>query len=119
MKKFLYLAIAMMFLSIQKSEGEDMNDLIEFQVEIKDPTIEQRPVKKMPVWYPQVRINSHKLTFLTSCDGYILRIVDAEGEAVFATILNAEQINLPISLAGEFIIELSLGDVCYYGGITL
>ena len=89
------------------------------QVKAFDPTLGLPPVHKSPVQPPIVSLDGYTLTFDASCTGCTLRLVNAEGEVEYTTIITSDTLVLPPTLEGEFEIQIIRDNWCFYGYIEL
>lgn len=92
---------------------------IPFSVRFEDPTTEETPIRKAPVVIPSVSICGHTLLFATSCEGCALRLINAERDVEYTTVVTSETLLLPLDLQGEYEIQILCGHLCFYGYITL
>ena len=95
------------------------NSYLPLQVKIFDPTIGTFPLPKSPVHIPEVYIEGHALTFDESCDGCTLRIMNAENEVEYTTVITSSTLVLPSTLEGDYEIQIISGNYCFYGDIEL
>ncbi|MBO7045898.1 MAG: hypothetical protein J6W38_06040 [Prevotella sp.] len=101
---------------IQKVCGD-----VTLQVRIDDPTEDYEPLQKGPFEVPSVCLEGYSLYFATSCDGCTLRLVDANDNVVYSTVIptGTTSLVLPSSLSGEYEIQIIQGNLCFYGFINL
>lgn len=92
---------------------------VHFDVGIIDPTDNQDEPQRSPVTVPSVEIEDNVLTFITSCDGMELRLVNEEDETVFTTIISGSTLVLPSSLNGDYQLQIVSQNYIFYGDITL
>lgn len=94
---------------------------IDFSVSIIDekPIGHDRP--KAPMRPPVVYLEDHTLSFVVDHPDYELTIKDEDGEVVYSTIVTSAEtlVTLPSSLAGEYVIELRMGNWLFTGWINL
>ena len=111
------LAMAMM-LPLQPLNA-DPTDLL-LQVSFDDP-LNDPDGHRTPITVPSVSIEDHTLYFNTHCDGYVLRLLDEDGEEVYSTIIPTSCTNLvlPSYLSGEYELQIIQGNICYYATINL
>lgn len=76
---------------------------------------------KSPMRPPVVYIEDHTLSFVMDHPDYELTIKDEDGEVVYSTIVTSAEtlVTLPSSLAGEYVIELRMGNWLFTGWIEL
>ena len=112
----LLLMATMSIASVQKSDEE-----IPLQVGILDPTIPHEPIGRGPVVVPSISLEGYTLFFYTPCDGCILRLLDANDNVVYSTVIptNTTSLVLPSTLSGEYEIQIIQGNICFYGYIDL
>ena len=96
-------------------------DIIPFTVSLEDnsPIGHDRP--KTPMHAPTVYIEDYSLSFVADHPEYILNIKDEDGEVVYSTIVTSAEtlVTLPSTLAGEYVIELRMGNWLFTGWIEL
>ena len=87
----------------------------------EDPDFGDEGLQKSPILVPEVSIDDHTIIFVTSCDGSTLRLVDANDNVVYSTVIptGATSLVLPSSLSGEYQIQIIQGNLCFYGVINL
>lgn len=84
-----------------------------------DPTDAAKPIRKSPVKVPSVWIEGHFLIFSSSIPDGSFQLYNEEGELEFSAIIDGSQrIELPSHLSGTFVIELFIGQCCYWGYIN-
>ena len=93
--------------------------LLELQVRYVDPTIGDPQIPKSPVQAPEVYIDDHTLTFDSSCHNCTLRLVDAENEVVYTTVISSSTLVLPATLEGTYELQIIRDNWCFYGDIAL
>ena len=96
-------------------------DIIPFTVSLEDnsPIGHDRP--KTPMHAPTVYIEDYSLSFVADHPEYILNIKDEDGEVVYSTIVTSAEtlVTLPSFLAGDYVIELTMGNWKFTGWIEL
>ena len=92
---------------------------VELEVKYDDPTIGGPQPHRTPVQIPDVSLDGHTLTFDASCIGCTLRLVNAEGEVEYTTLITSGTLVLPSTLEGEFEIQIIRDNWCFYGYIEL
>ncbi|MBR5038926.1 MAG: hypothetical protein IKX65_09430 [Prevotella sp.] len=112
----LLLMATMSIASVQKS-GEE----IPLQVGILDPTIPHEPIGRGPVVVPSISLEDYTLFFNTPCDGCTLRLLGANDNVVYSTVIatGTTSLVLPSTLSGEYEIQIIQGNICFYGTIYL
>ena len=121
MKKIVLVLALVLASSFNAIKAQNVGNGIDFEVYITDPTEDYEPFQKSPIVVPSVSLDDHTLYFETSCDGYMLRLLDANDNVVYSTIIptGTTSIVLPSSLSGEYEIQIIQGNLCFYGYITL
>lgn len=84
-----------------------------------DPDDDQENPQRSPILVPEVDLDGHTLTFYTSCLGSTLRLVNAEDEVIYTTVITSGTLVLPSSLEGEYELQIIQGEWCFYGWIEL
>lgn len=74
---------------------------------------------RTPIQPPTVYIDEYTLSFDESCNGCTLRIVNAEDEVEYTTIITSGMLVLPSTLEGDYEIQIISGYYCFYGDIEL
>ena len=85
----------------------------------EDPNYNQDNPQRNPIQIPEVDLYGHTLTFYTSCLGSTLRLVNAENEVIYTTVITSDTLVLPSTLEGEYEIQIIQGQWCFYGLIEL
>ena len=85
----------------------------------EDPNYNQDNPQRNPIQIPEVDLDGHTLTFYTSCIGSTLRLVNAENEVIYTTVITSDTLVLPSTLEGEYEIQIIQGQWCFYGLIEL
>jgi len=126
MKRNNFFSLAMLvmmlttLLSAHASTLENaISQMLQLQVRYDDPVAGNLPFPKSPVQVPEVYIDGYTLTFDTSCDGCTLRIVNAEDEVEYTTIITSSTLVLPATLEGNYEIQIVRDNWCFYGDIEL
>ena len=91
---------------------------VTLQIGAVDPTTNQGEPSRGPVLVPEVGIEDYTLTFSTPCYGYILELMDEDGDVVYTTIITSTTVNLPTTLSGEYQLRLipnDGGSIYFYG----
>lgn len=94
---------------------------VDLQVGYVDPDLGDSGQPKTPILIPEVSLDGHTLFFDTPCDGCTLRLVDANNNVVYSTVIptGTTSLVLPSSLSGEFKIQIIQGNIYFYGYISL
>ena len=94
---------------------------IDLQVGYVDPNDGDDGLNRSPILVPEISLDGYSIIFDTPCDGYTLRLLDANDNVVYSTIIptGTTSMVLPSSLSGEYKIEIIQGIVCFYGYIYL
>lgn len=117
MRKFVFAVLCFMMMSTTVfAEGP-----IDFTVSIIDemPIGHDRP--KSPMRPPVVYIEDYTLTFVAGHPDYELFIKDEDGDVVYSTVVTSAEtlVTLPSFLAGDYVIELTMGNWKFTGWIEL
>jgi hypothetical protein len=115
----LSLVVAMLSFSNVRVSADPVG--VPLEVGYVDPSDDQDGPGRGPVLVPEVSIEGYTLLFGTNCDGSILRLLDEDGYAVYSTVIptGTTTLPLPISLSGEYEIQIIQGQWCFYGWIEL
>ena len=91
------------------------------QVGYDDPDWGNEGLQKTPILIPEVSLDDHTLIFDTPCDGCTLRLVDANDNVVYSTVIptGTTSLVLPSSLSGEYKILIIQDNLYFYGYINL
>ena len=84
-----------------------------------DPHTPYHNPNKSPVQIPEVDLSGYTLTFFDSCVGCTLRIVNAEDEVEYTTIITSDTLVLPSTLVGQYELQIIRDNLCFYGDIEL
>ena len=116
-KRFLFaLMIATMFTFSNVSIMAEPLDLAVGIVNPKEPQIGQ---DRSPVSIPEIDLDDFTLSFITPCDGCVLRLLNEDGEVAYTTIINSTSLVLPSHLSGDYRIEIIRGNFCFWGKVYL
>lgn len=122
MKRSLFIVL-MLVLAVSQGSARIQNvcEGIFLQVRIYDPTEPDEPYQKSPVTIPTISLDGHTIIFDTPCDGSTLRLVDENDNVVYSTVIptGTTSLVLPLSLSGEYEIQIIQGNICFYGFINL
>ena len=118
-KRFIVLSLVMAMLSLANVRANAVPMRVYFEVRVVDPMITQNNPHRTPVQPPLIYIEDGTLTFATPCDGCELRLVNAEDEVEYTTVISGSTLELPSDLSGTYILEIICGDYVFLGEITL
>ena len=87
----------------------------------EDPNDGDDGLQRSPILVPEISLDGYSVIFDTPCDGCTLRLVDANDNVVYSTVIptGTTSLVLPSSLSGEYKIEIIQGNLCFYGYINL
>lgn len=102
-------------------QSDPQKQEVELSVKPIDPVIISKPIKRSPAMAPSVSLSDHTLYFNTSCDGYVLRLVNEDGDIEYDIIIpeDTETLSLPFYLEGEYELQIIRDNYCFYGYIEL
>lgn len=117
-KRFLF---ASMFTAMFTFSNVDiMAEHLDLIVGIVNPKETQIGKDRSPVSIPEVDLDNYTLSFITPCDGCILRLLNEYGEVAYTTVINTTSLVLPSNLSsGDYRIEIIRGNFCFWGYISL
>lgn len=94
---------------------------LNLQVRFEDPDECLPPLPRSPIQPPHVGIEDYTLYLYTPCDGCEVRIVNADMEVEYSTIIpnGTNSLDLPTELSGEYELEIIQGGICFYTYIEL
>ena len=117
MRKFLLLVLVCVLISNFAMAKVQIN----FITELIDPKPLGHPPGKSPIQPPTVYIEDHTLSFAVDHPDYLLNIKDEDGDVVFTTVVYSAQteVVLPLTLSGDYEIELVMGNWLFSGWINL
>ena len=98
-------------------------EMISFRTYYKDKNVTTTQKPKAPAKAPVVFLHEHKLLFESDMTGYGIQIISSEDgetvlyEDVIAT--DSQTYTLPEYLCGEYLIELTRGNIGFIGNIEL
>ena len=118
-KTFILMALVMALLTLTASQVYAVQVRVPLQVMLVDPTLDQDIPHRGPVQPPLIYIEDGTLTFATPCDGCELRLVNAEDEVEYTTVISGSTLELPSDLSGTYLLEIICGDYVFLGEITL
>lgn len=95
--------------------------LIQVHLEVGyiDPGNTQDEPQRNPTTVPTVEIEDNTLTFVTPCDGLVLRLVNEENEVEYITVISGSTLVLPSYLSGDYELQIISGNYVFYGDISL
>lgn len=120
-KRFLIISCLAAMLSFTSVNVYADPEGIVLHVGYVDPNDGNDGLHKSSTDVPEVNLDGHTLIFDTPCDGCTLRLVDANDNVVYSTIIptGATSLVLPSSLSGEYEIQIIQGNLCFYGYIYM
>ena len=118
-KTILIMALVMALLSLTNICTYAKPVRVPLQVEHIDPENTQDNPHRTPIQPPLIYIEDGTLTFATPCDGCELRLVNAEDEVEYTTVIFGSTLELPSNLSGTYVLEIICGDYVFLGEITL
>ena len=94
---------------------------IVLHVGYEDPDFGNEGLQKSPISVPEISLDGYSVIFDTPCDGCTLRLVDANDNVVYSTVIptGTTSLVLPSSFSGEYEIQIIQGNLCFYGYINL
>ena len=113
----LSLVVAMLSLSNVRAYASSV--LVQLEADYIDPSMNQPNPHRGPVQPPIIYIEDGTLTFVTNCDGCELRLVNAEDEVEYTTVISGSTLVLPSTLSGSYELQIFSGDYIFYGDIEL
>lgn len=118
MKKMFLLMAGAIAMPMSTLKADPL--LLDLQVRYEDPSI-GKPIPKSPIQPPHVGIEDYTLYLYTPCDGCEVRIVNADMEVEYSTIIpnGTNSLDLPTELSGEYELEIIQGGICFYTYIEL
>ena len=117
MKKLFILSLFFLLMSSNVMSHE----VIPFTVHYEDDQPLGHGYGRGPIQPPVVYIEDYTLTFVVDHPDYELTIKDEDGEVVYSTVVYSAltQVTLPSTLAGDYVIELTMGNWLFVGWIFL
>lgn len=124
MKKFFLIFNLIFMVSLSGTaqiQSDPQKQEVELSVKPIEPVIISKPIKRSPAMAPSVSLSDHTLYFNTSCDGYVLQLVNEDGDIEYDIIIpeDTETLSLPLYLEGEYELQIIRGNYCFYGYIEL
>lgn len=115
---FLMLAIAAM-LPFSHVYADPIE--LDVRVRIVDPNNNLGGNPRSPILIPELSIEDYTLYFNTPCDGCTLRLVDADGNTAYSTIIptSCSSLVMPSTLSGTYELQIVSGNFCFYTEIEL
>lgn len=89
------------------------------QVRYIDPNDPEDDPHRTPTETPEVTQDDHTLSFDASCHGCTLRLVNADNEVEYTTVIGTSTLVLPSTLEGTYELQIIQGEWCFYGDIEL
>jgi len=117
MKKFILLSLCAFMISTSVFAWE--------QIPLTAKDVNEEPIghnmPRGPIKSPTLYIDDHTLSFETNHPDYVLNIKDAEGVVVHTSSIytTTTLVTLPLTLSGDFEIELISSDWIFIGHISL
>ena len=120
-KRFLIISCLAAVLSITSVNVYADPEGVDLQVGYIDPNNGDDGQPKTPILIPEVSLDDHTLFFDTPCDGCTLRLVDANNNVVYSTVIptGTTSLVLPSSLSGEYKLQIIQGNIYFWGYIIL
>ena len=118
-KTFLMLALVTALLSLTNIRAYATPVQIPLEAGYIDPSMNQPNPHRGPVQPPLIYMEDGTLTFVTSCDGCELQLLDEDGEVVYYTIISGSTLVLPGTLSGSYQLQIISGNYIFYGEINL
>ena len=124
MKKFFLIFNLIFMVSLSGTaqiQSDPQKQEVELSVKPIEPVIISKPIKRSPAMAPSVSLSDHTLYFNTSCVGYVLQLVNEDGDIEYDIIIpeDTETLSLPLYLEGEYELQIIRGNYCFYGYIEL
>ena len=111
---FLFAMLVMTLLSLPSSDAYAARVPLTYD----DPTATPEP-HRSPIEVPEIDLEGYTLTFIDSCVGCTLQLVNADDEVEYSTVISSDTLVLPSTLEGEYEIRIICGDYYFYGNIEL
>ena len=120
-KRFLIISCLAAVLSFTSVNVYADPEGVDLQVGYIDPNNGDDGQPKTPILIPEVSLDDHTLFFDTPCDGCTLRLVDANNNVVYSTIIptGTTSLVLPSYLSGEYKLQIIQGNIYFWGYIIL
>ena len=114
-KLFLLAMLVMTLLSLPSSDAYAARVPLTYN----DPIAGSPNFPRSPILIPEVDLEGYTLTFIDSCVGCTLQLVNVDDEVEYSTVISSDTLVLPSTLEGEYEIRIICGDYYFYGGIEL
>lgn len=120
-KRFLIISCLAAMLSFTSVNVYADPEGIVLHLGYEDPNDGDDGLQRSPILVPEISLDGNSIIFDTPCDGCTLRLVDANDNVVYSTVIptGTTSLVLPSSLSGEYKIEIIQGNLCFYGYINL
>lgn len=121
MKKLNYLLMLAIVAILPFAHTYAIPVELHFDVTFEDPNQDQPDFPRSPILIPEVSIEDYTLYFNTPCDGCTLRLVDADGNTAYSTIVptSCASLVMPSTLSGTYELQIISGNLCFYTEIEL
>lgn len=121
MKRIIFALVLILSASLTDAKVQNVCEEVFLQVSFTDPTENQKPIKRSPVFIPSISLEDHTLFFATPCDGCTLRLINEDGDMEYVTVIPTDTItlDLPSYLSGEYQLQIIQGNYCFWGYINL
>ena len=121
MKKKRLIILLLTLALLPLSSVSVMARVINLNVGYEDPQNPKDDDKRTLTLVPEVDLEDYTLTFYTSCDGCVIRLIDENDVEVYSTVIptGATSLVLPSYLSGEYEIQIVQGNTYFYGYIDL
>lgn len=120
-KRFLIVSCLAAMLSFTSvNVYADPEDIV-LHAGYEDPNYGDDGLQRSPILVPEVSLDGYIIFFNTPCDGCTLRLVDANNNVVYSTVIptGSTCLVLPSSLSGEYEIQIIQGNLCFWGYIFI
>ena len=120
-KKSIIISLLTAMLSLSSVSVFADPEVIDLDMGYIDPSFGDEGLHKSPITIPEISLENYTLYFYTPCDGCTLRLLDANDNVVYSTVIatGATSLVLPSYLSGEYEIQIIQGNICFYGYIIL
>ena len=120
-KRFLIISCLAAMLSFTSVNVYADPEGIVLHLGYEDPNDGDDGLQRSPILVPEISLDGYSVIFDTPRDGCTLRLVDANDNVVYSTVIptGTTSLVLPSSLSGEYKIEIIQGNLCFYGYINL
>ena len=121
MKKKRLIILLLTLALLPLSSVSVMARVINLNVGYVDPQDPKDDDKRTLTLVPEIDLEDYTLTFYTSCDGCVIRLIDENDVEVYSTVIptGATSLVLPSYLSGEYEIQIVQGNTYFYGYINL